>query len=361
MCIRDSPNTYNTLAGAALVAEQQNSRVALLARDHVCVNATAFGARLDPDPTNTTGTFATGYWQMAPTNQVSFQFRSHQPVVSPMLYVRHAGQLNATTAAWNNGLVPPTYYPAVQLLNVGGTLLDWSWGSAVTAFSFNPAYAVSPPGPPSMTLSERVLGAALPAGQWEVSVRVIPETSLTTPATVCRPPTSVVASAGGVVGTNNNVLIGGFQILPSQVNIDALMYAQEGSWFVLPGPWFNGSWPYAGNYLAADPVNDTLTTGVRSYKMALGSIPLTGISPPSAPSPRPMLYINGAIAENHTASLGDAHVWLSRWSGPEVMLSQVFDGGLRHPAYQHPVDSNANLMRLPKMPVPAGVILWERE
>jgi hypothetical protein len=40
-------------------------------------------------------------------------------------------------------------------------------------------------------------------------------------------------------GQGNDALIGGFAVTPHDVRIEATIYAQEGSFFVIPGQWFN--------------------------------------------------------------------------------------------------------------------------
>jgi len=338
-----SPNTYlangGTISGYSTADESHNTRIALLARDHGCLNLTACGLRYvtDSGASNAIWNGTNGYWNLAPGGSVTWSFRSFQPTVAPRLYIRHGGLLGAL-GAWDDGGAPPTnYYPSLLRLTVGGTAFDW--GGGFTTFSYHPTYSAM------LYSTGRTLDQSAPS-DWEVSVRTVPETGLAN---------IVATNSGGAL--NNNVAIAGFQVLPRQINIDALVFAQEGSWFVLPGPWFNASWNYLGSLLVGDSVDDTVTgqtAGIPSYRMALGSIYLT-----SAPYNRPSIYFNGAITESHTAVLGDAHDWLSKWSGPEALISYTFDGGLRYTPY---TDANGNrLIRIPKLPCPPGLIIWGEE
>jgi hypothetical protein len=339
-----SPNTYlangGTISGYSAPDDIHNTRIALLARDHVCLNLTACGARLDT--ANTTATWSTDQWQLSATNPaVAWDFRSFQPMIAPLLYIRHAGLLGPF-AAWTTA-PPPVDHPAFLKLTIN-TSTVFAWDGSSTLFGYHPTLYT----PPNLTQSPCVTDAAA-GSDWEVSVRALPS-GITSGAI-----NSIVASRD--VSSQNDVAIAGFQMLPAKINIDALVFAQEGSWFVLPGPWFNSSWNYLGSLLPGDPVDDAATgqtAGVPSYRMALGSIYLT-----TAPNNRPSIYFNGAITESHTAALGDAHDWLSKWSGPEAMINYTFDGGLRASQY---TDANGNaLLRIPKLPCPPGLLLWEQQ
>jgi len=323
------PYDPNTASGMI-----RNSRLALLATDNVCLNMTAVGARLDPDPANTTATWGSGYWALNPNDQITWNFHSFQPAVEPLLYIRHAGLIALPLPGeWTDDAIP-TYYPSLLSLTVGITPFDWG---GANYFQYHPTFAASP------VQSPRVTDALAAADQWEVSVRSIPGASLINGAA-----TPIVATNSGAAGTNNNVAIAGFQVLPSRVNIDALIYAQNGSWFVLPGPWFNADWPYTGSEVGG-------FDAVPSYQICLGYI-----SDTSGGAPQPLVAFNGAISENHTAAAAtDVRDWLSRWSGPERLLNYQYDAGLRSSSYQ---DANGNaLLRLPKLPCPPGLILWEEQ
>jgi hypothetical protein len=359
-----SPNTYVVTNGGLISGysstdadELHNTRVALLAKDNVCLNMTAFGARYtSKSASGATWNSTYGYWDLAPggSSRVTWSFRSFQPTVAPLLYIRHSGLLGTSGAAWDDGGMPPIPYPSLLKLNVnGGT--DFDWGGDTT-FHYHPNLLPSELYQTSRHWNE-IGGSAPPPPdpdqQWEVSVRDISSTGITSGAT-----NSIVATNSGVVGANNDVAIAGFQVLPKKINIDALIFAQEGSWFMLPGPWFNSDWAYTGNQLT-DPVDEDAAgwTGLPSYRRALGSIPLVS----GYDTNRPRINFSGAITESHTAALGDAHDWLSKWSGPGAnpLVSYTFDGGLRATPYKD-VHGNA-LLRIPKLPCPPGLILWEKQ
>ncbi len=90
-------------------------------------------------------------------------------------------------------------------------------------------------------------------------------------------------------------------VVPLDVRIEALVYAQEGSFFVIPGQWFNSE------------SNDTF----RQY-LALKKRP----EDPNAPDTRYPFYgepidaritFFGAITENLPAEIGDQGAWLQKW------------------------------------------------
>jgi hypothetical protein len=80
--------------------------------------------------------------------------------------------------------------------------------------------------------------------------------------------------------------------LPLPVEIDALVYAQNGSWFILPGPWFNED---------PDEVYESKPGGLYpAYHEPLNIA----------------LLFYGAISENMPAPAGDVTDWTSKWAGP---------------------------------------------
>ncbi len=383
-----SPNTYinnyNALTDPdlPLVSEAQNTRLALLARDHVCLNMTAFGARVNVPSTTGTGTTwvasgATnpGYWLVQnsvvlPANVLYFSYRTFQPAApwiadpakGPLLYLWHDGAPRHTP--------PPPYLTQVQISDDPTFLTNlFNWNTVVTPMT---AMLIRAAGATNLYQSPRFSTNA--AGlDWEVSVRPFLNIPPTGGGVQKNYYLRVFASAN-----QDNYRLAGLQILPSRIDIDALIYAQEGSWFVLPGPWFNGpqgayaGWPYRGSSIAAAPL-DPVNGAVPSFRRAFASIPMDAAA--GYTDYRPRIFLQGAIAESHTASLGDAHDWLSKWSGRDVpsgatdpettvaltasapRMSYSFDAGLRGVVYQ---DANGNnLARLPKLPCPPGVIVWE--
>jgi hypothetical protein len=77
---------------------------------------------------------------------------------------------------------------------------------------------------------------------------------------------------------------------PLPVQIQAAVYAQNGSWFIIPGPWFNEDPSKGGRQQEYPGYHEPLNIQISFF---------------------------GAISENMPASLGDVADWTSKWAGPE--------------------------------------------
>ncbi|WP_394793183.1 hypothetical protein [Armatimonas sp.] len=118
---------------------------------------------------------------------------------------------------------------------------------------------------------------------------------------------SLDISAG--VPNQTNYRLARFGVAPLDIRVEALIYAQEGSFFIIPGPWFN-----------PDP-NDTyeayLTRQARSGDNLLGPGATRGRIDPMYPfygQPQDIrITIFGAITENLPAEVGDQSAWLEKW------------------------------------------------
>jgi hypothetical protein len=139
------------------------------------------------------------------------------------------------------------------------------------------------------------------------------------------------------------------------VEIDAAMFAEHGSWFIIPG-----TWPTEPEPLGGDPDYDT--------------------SAPPDPLPgEPMdvsITVRGAISENRTAPLADATDWVAKWRGSDeswLPTSSNYDPDLEISSFTLRYYFDASLRqallageaggppRLPKLPVsPALIAFGER-
>ena len=124
---------------------------------------------------------------------------------------------------------------------------------------------------------------------------------------------------------------------PLPVEIDALIYAQNGSWFIIPGRWFND-----------DPDEFDPT------------------EPPASDYPgyhEPLnirISVYGAISENMSADLGSVVDWTSKWGGPvgqsEGFLTYVYDPLLRYPRRETP--ARISYLRFPSFPITSDLVIW---
>ncbi len=133
---------------------------------------------------------------------------------------------------------------------------------------------------------------------------------------------------------------------PLPVQIQALVYAQNGSWFVIPGPWFNED----AGYATAHPQWDTQYPG---YHEPLNIA----------------LQFYGAISENMPAPIGDVADWTSKWCGTaysdtNMSLRYSYDPLLRLERLRRdPLsrDSNPLYVRTPRfkyLPMTPDLMVW---
>jgi len=133
---------------------------------------------------------------------------------------------------------------------------------------------------------------------------------------------------------------------PMPVRIEALIYAQNGSWFIIPGPWFKEEAPtteegweteYSYDYPGYhEPLNFQIT-------------------------------VFGAIAENLPAPVGDVADWTSKWlgmAGKAGGLIYEYDPLLRWVRWQQdpsrPTDPRALVQaaRFPSLPLTPDLMVW---
>lgn len=129
---------------------------------------------------------------------------------------------------------------------------------------------------------------------------------------------------------NQNYFFSTGAVVPNDWVVQAALYAQNGSFFVIPGHWHN-----------------TNTDDTRANFAARGTRPLGVLSPDVPFYGEPLdikITIEGAIAENTAASLHDQSEWLKRWgwipltygnSGQEIPST--------HQQFMHHADYAANL------------------
>jgi hypothetical protein len=127
---------------------------------------------------------------------------------------------------------------------------------------------------------------------------------------------------------------------PLPVEIDALIYAQNGSWFVLPGRWFNDN--------PAELSQDPATLPTSEY--------------PGYHEPLNIrISVYGAIGENMPADLGSVADWTSKWCGPvgqeaQHFLSYTYDPLLRYPRRE--TRDRIGYLRFPNFPLTSDLVIW---
>ena len=130
---------------------------------------------------------------------------------------------------------------------------------------------------------------------------------------------------------------------PLPIRIEAMVYAQNGSWFVIPGPWFNED-PDEVPPEGATP--EELQTWYAQHPSPAYHEPLNI-----------RLTFSGAITENMPAAMGDVADWTSKWSGMDgatgLYLNYEYDPLLRwSPVWQ------GTYLRFRNFPLTADLLVW---
>ncbi len=283
----DSGSALDPFRGA-----DQTCGLALLARQNICVNTTQFFSPLNSiSPENQGPDAQDGEppYHLRITSSPESQFKAAfemgpwesetgAPAASTnwMLFLRHSGEYGPTYInAWLN--------PNSSLLNFGMMDLNQK--------------------PSPQPLPRHVWGIGdpqySPAG-WGVDSMFVGDVFQLTDS-------NLNANLGGFPGDRNliqialdqtsysrhNYQMGGVAIQPMDIRIEAILYAQEGSFFVIPGTWFNPD------------TNDTPGATVRP-----GVDPLF---PHYGQALDIRVVIDGAVSENTPAEVGDVEDWMSKW------------------------------------------------
>jgi hypothetical protein len=324
---------------------ERASTCAILAKDYICVNTTMFMA-----PENQTNVwslinrdlsdFAVQLGQTRPTYDTRFSFGQN-----PNSYVfTQGGAQNASPeylmlrqAALDNGLSPVVGINLFvnQALGMGPPpdssqyIFGVIAGSPETyALGSRPVGGVPTPDPAQIT--PRYEQKAFSLGDTNNNYRNMPLVTQSGYDNLLRfqvdqrwqsLPQNVQISAGG----STDYMLGGAMVAPLDIRIEAALYAQERSFFVIPG--------YALN---PDP-NDSRqlflqTAGRTSYSVSSNGTPLDTIADrynkdlfPFYNEPLDVrITIFGSIAENYTASMGDQAAWLAKWGYIPALYGSTF-------------------------------------
>lgn len=286
------------------------SSIALLAKDYVVVNTTQFNAPGDnmSEP-ETSGSDTTAVFLNSASP--SFPFRLTQapaqtfgvnglpgpttpPAYTPELYLRHAAKgtdgATAVRTQVNNG-----YYDfgafAWPNSNPLGTTLALSPLSDVGTYYDN-VFALAP-------------AQLYPAN---ASLYTFPASyGIDNLLAMLYDP-----SAG--VPNQTDYRLSRLGIAPNDIRIEALIYAQEGSFFVIPGPWFN---PDPNDtyerYVLPDPTVPASTARLARSGENQGTFRINPRFPFYGEPQDIRITILGAITENLPAEVGDQSAWLEKW------------------------------------------------
>lgn len=286
------------------LAPDQFGSIALLATDYVCVNTTQFVSLLTeagptsigsdsqngeppfhliigPDPvTNFRTAFTFGPASYL-TNADFTDIKKRPPFIS----ARHAGQYES--AYINMWINRGDDGGGMGLYNFG----PWAPNSWV--------YGVADPqvgGTPGVGL-----GSVFEHKSWPLQVDT---TNNLAPVGILTPaagyPNYIEVGLDQTSFVRNNYLLSGFAVQPLDVVIEAIIYAQNKSFFIIPGQWFNPN--------PDDTEENYVKRGVRPI----------GTSPHFPYFGQPLdikITVNGAVTENTPAAAGDTSDWAAKWCG----------------------------------------------
>ncbi len=317
------------LNGGAPVLER-GSTCSILAKDYVCVNTTMFMSPENqtgvwtPDPAND-GVFDVYLGTSRETYDQSFSFGVDPATyksgagASPIyLMTRHralspgpsAMNLLINPVLNNNGsslfqfnqsaLLPPETY-ALGVRFAGTPVVPVPVASEITPYADMRGFLLRDPGgvAPYYDATSKLFNTLYRAPGFENILRVQKDQNAST-----------LLGAGG---TTDYLYAGAF-VAPLDIRIEAAMYAQEKSFFVIPG--------YSVNQDPNDTRINFAKTGTRTaYSIGSSGQNLDSGQDKIAKDVYPFyneptdirLTIFGSIAENYTASMGDQAAWLSKW------------------------------------------------
>ncbi len=308
----------------------ETSAISLLARDYVCVNTTQFvGLLTSAGPSSFVSDAGTGqapYSQLitpepATTFFTTFSYgpNTGNAGLDSMLFVRQAGEYGpAYINMWlnrrlggNQGLV------AIGTDDGGniGPLGSWVYGC----------------GDPRFSLEGTGVSGLFEHKVWNLT-NAFTGNGLHTGVGV---PNYFEVALDQSTYMRNNYLLSAFTIQPLDVRIEAAMFAQNRSFFVIPGSWFNQN--------ATDTPD--VSTGSRDVPRPRG---VDKRWPFYSDALDTKITIDGAITENLPASTADVSEWYSKWSNiPATYGSSGVDtahGGdgltfVYDPMLGYPVDS----------------------
>ena len=353
-----------TLGGSTLQRPSQ-SMLGLFAQDYVTLNTTMFfgpaaGQQVRPKNTDSLPNTPNAFELTATSGEdeilLSTQFLLDAQGPNPSLWQSYAerydgagsidSRLLVTAAADNNG---PSFYSVdvwAQSFNATNPAFTMNHPRLVTfgatSLNFNAAAGFFPAGPtiPVFGLGDPALNA-YPKFQ-TVASPLIPSGNLYNPATrtITTPPLSIV---GGLVfaiqdetllrlrlnpvgpAASQPIQVARVAVVPYDVRIEAVMYAENGSFFVIPGNWFNVNPEdtrdaYVQNYTPADASDDLnvadLDYGPNRDTANERRFNRYGNQPevPFFAEPLPVrVQIVGAISENMPAPMSQQAEWLKKW------------------------------------------------
>ncbi len=284
----------------SLLKGNPDSSITVLAHDYVCVNTTQFlaGPQSDDNPIGTPSPVG--------NNDKDFHALTFGSDETTLIQELNFGLPNGGTpnVAYKGSL---GLYVSARPGGPTGTQADFELVNPTTNLD---TFGNAPFTPGSPTFWSPTFGSPGNPGQQYLPLNTasnIMDMS-TTPVT---PLTSLVESDTRLLETRRNdsaaqdLELERVAVLPMDVRIEAVLYAQTGSFFVIPGLWFNNS-PSETLDVFAPTVTSTTPNGMRIF----GSDPHF----PFYGQPIDMkIIIDGAVSEAQPADVAVQTAWMLKW------------------------------------------------
>lgn len=340
--------------GAIRPGSERDSKLALLAVDNVCLNPTRLVAfNRPPDVSGSAGGAGAAaavdrYWRISAATPLQATFSFAGAPADTEFLLRDAGDGN-DLAGISSG------YTAM-LMEVNGQYHAWNAAAGDDQLKYSFFFSTDPVR--EAVLEQNYSPFFDPAVQWNPSL--FPAMAFRTfklkasdfnmtgngqlntiEFSTQHSPLDYLLSAGGPN------LQPGFVMSRGDIQVDALIYAQRGSWFVIPGKFYNNNKPNRGlwaanvSYAAGDRVvaqganaeqvvfkcieGHTSTAGTKPNpedNLALAPawaefwVQDTDLALPQYHEPLDVrIIVNGAVVQNRPAPLDDQRQWESCWRG----------------------------------------------
>ncbi len=321
----------------SVVKGTDDSTLAILARDNVAINSTQFlspsfentlqivrdnndptsPARIKVDPSNPLNLYA-----QFPINPITgnsylqdYSFPNAGQTTVPALYLAHAAEFDRSSFVnflINGGLATPTFL--FSALPPNAAQVFYGAVDPIPTYGLgNPATQVLPVYEKRSFLLWPISGLGV-GGNGTFSLLLDGsenEIQLKKDGTIA-PPTG-----------NADYFVSRAAVQPMDVRIEAVMFAQEGSFFVIPGAWFNWN---------PNDRRDAFTTAANRFATfgATEDFPFYG---------EPLdirVNIVGSVTENFPASVAEQSSWLQKWG----WIPATYGGsGIQIPVEHNPFNS----------------------
>ncbi len=297
----------------SLLKGNPDSTITVLAHDYVCVNTTQFlaGPQSDDNPLGTSSPTASGdhltFGSSEPRLLQEFNFGLPSGITPAKAYPNLLG-LYVSASPGDTGLTladfdivnPRTGYSIRPPVSGAGVLpfgLDAAGKESVWTATFDPASLAGSP-----------LPAPQPALQFfDLTNPVVTDNSIPTPT----PLTGLVQSDTRLLVTRRDptapqdLELRRVAILPMDIRIEAVLYAQTGSFFVIPGNWFNND--------ASDSLDRFTPTVTTANKVGTRTTSADTHFPFYGQPIDMKIIIDGAVSEAQPVDVADQTAWMLKW------------------------------------------------